>query len=367
MHHADENRDWTGEESFDHEMPRGATPVACAETQPRVLARVPDVYQTPPAANTRETGGRDGRILSQSLTIKILVGGGLLLLLVAVAPFLFRKPAPEGEKMPAEWADEAPKFGSVAGTETPAPHVVAPSVEVAPPPEMNFNIPNGPGFTAAASGSPATSGAPTWTPPSGPPAGVSAPVPVAQERGFEPAHSGPSYAREYQPSQPPQSTPPTLPAQSAPPAPLVSPTSPTPQTPALPAGNGMTPDPGQSPSGANGGTPSPAANPLPGEPQTQYGTCSPLRQADLRSDYRYPVRPEQSMPAAVTGPQPVAPQYGAAAPASSYSPSAAWPAGPSESYASPSVAPQPGVARFQGIIAKPRVRTSYDPARPNAY
>jgi hypothetical protein len=87
--------------------------------RPRVLARMPDLDATEPSVEAEKKSARwDGRMISQRLSIKLLVGGGIALLLAAVAPFVLNGkdntnrdnglpdwhqglPAPDSEEAPA--------------------------------------------------------------------------------------------------------------------------------------------------------------------------------------------------------------------------------------------------------------------------
>ena len=77
--------------------PAGQSPPAKAPEVPGLLAQIPDVAAPAQGSETEAgPGSRDGRILSPGLSAKILFGGGLFLLLVAVMPFVFgRKDDPE--------------------------------------------------------------------------------------------------------------------------------------------------------------------------------------------------------------------------------------------------------------------------------
>jgi len=75
----------------------GETSPGAGPDVPGLLARIPDVA-APGQGSAAEAGpgSRDGRILSPGLSAKILLGGGLSLLLVALMPFVFgRKQDPE--------------------------------------------------------------------------------------------------------------------------------------------------------------------------------------------------------------------------------------------------------------------------------
>jgi hypothetical protein len=100
--------------------------------QTSVLARVPNLDEADPSPGPRGEAKRsrpDGRVISQRLSTKILMGGGALLLAAAVVPFVWskmtnRNRADDGlpawhQGRPAPDADEAPRWDSGA-TDAPA-------------------------------------------------------------------------------------------------------------------------------------------------------------------------------------------------------------------------------------------------------
>ncbi len=81
------------------------------ETPPQVLARVPDLDAAEPAPPADpKPARRDGRMISQALSTKLLVGGGVLLVLAAIVPLMLGNrgsPKPDEQKLPA-WHPGAP-------------------------------------------------------------------------------------------------------------------------------------------------------------------------------------------------------------------------------------------------------------------
>ena len=141
MRDSDKNQVWKGDDAPENEAVAGVVPAATtspAETRPSVLAQVPDIdplEAAPPQPVSRKSRGGDGRIISQSLAKKLLIGGGVLLVLAAIVPFLLRKPIPGGEKTLAPEAEVAPTFEQGARQ----PRVVEPIIEDSPP-ELQFDI-----------------------------------------------------------------------------------------------------------------------------------------------------------------------------------------------------------------------------------
>lgn len=95
----------------------GARGPHCASHSPRVLARVPDLESAEPeVAEEGPVSDGEGRMLSSGLSVKILAGGGGLLLLAALGlPFLFSnsdtsEPASK-DKMSA-WEPEKPALSA---------------------------------------------------------------------------------------------------------------------------------------------------------------------------------------------------------------------------------------------------------------
>ena len=183
------------------------------ETRPRVLARIPDLDSGGAGSEDRSKGNRrrrsarfDGRLISQSLSTRLLVGGGVLLVLAAVVPLLLPKSESPGGQPLAPKADMAPAF-RVETTQNEhmpaAEHVVTPTVRLAPP-EMNFqeDVAAAMELTAAAPGpavgaSPPARGREDYR--------QGTPVPEAHDptamydNHYETRRPGPRYSREYQP------------------------------------------------------------------------------------------------------------------------------------------------------------------------
>jgi len=122
-----------------------------------VLARIPDTnIEKPKGRRGRESSpGSDGRLVSQSLSTKLLLGGCLLLVAAAIVPFMLSGSQQQGGKPPAPDAEPAPLYdGNVA--QAPAAPAATRNVPQAPA-ELSFqaDIPAGPGFTATAPAAPA--------------------------------------------------------------------------------------------------------------------------------------------------------------------------------------------------------------------
>ena len=122
-----------------------------APAQPGVLARLPDVGGV---ESNREPTARaarsDGRILSPGLATKLLLGGGLLLVLAAIFPFVFsNKNEPKPGTPPAPNAEEAPMWKGASGK---TPNTLPASAKVSYEPKMSINpdLPPAPDFVGAA-------------------------------------------------------------------------------------------------------------------------------------------------------------------------------------------------------------------------
>lgn len=85
-------------------------------TKPTLLAQIPDLNARPRAAEQGEqdNGGSDGRLISQSLSLKLLLGGGILLVLAALAPFALRK----GESKPAAKDQAGQSASATSGSDS---------------------------------------------------------------------------------------------------------------------------------------------------------------------------------------------------------------------------------------------------------
>lgn len=110
-----------------------------ALSRPVVLARLPDLGVVEPGEESAAKRGRfDGRILSHALSTKLLVGGGVLLVLAAVFPFVFNNnDAPKPGEPPAPNAKEAPFFnGEAAETSDALPS----SANISYEPNKSFRL-----------------------------------------------------------------------------------------------------------------------------------------------------------------------------------------------------------------------------------
>jgi len=122
-----------------------------APAQPGVLARLPDVGRLESNREPNVQAARcDGRILSPGLATKLLVGGGLLLVLAAIFPFVFNnKNEPKPGTPPAPNAEEAPTWKGASGKTANA---LPASAKVSYEPTMSINpdLPPAPDFIGAA-------------------------------------------------------------------------------------------------------------------------------------------------------------------------------------------------------------------------
>jgi len=161
------------QENTDYEVFADQTPVAAsnrpsaeaayAEHGPRVLTRLPDLKR--PAESSRTPSPRSARwdakrLLSQPTSIRLLVGGGVLLVFVAIFPWLFSsdsQPQQPGQAVPS-WhpgvpapnADAAPAWepsDTQAGSVPERPHVVQPT---APQFDLEYRVPSPPDGEIAA-------------------------------------------------------------------------------------------------------------------------------------------------------------------------------------------------------------------------
>jgi hypothetical protein len=115
------------------------------------LARLPELD---PLEGSRESdataGRRDGRILSHGLSTKILLGGGALLLLAAIYPFVFGgNDEPKPGTPPAPDAEEAPAWQGESA-ETPVALPAAENISYEPNMSLNADLPPAPDFIGAA-------------------------------------------------------------------------------------------------------------------------------------------------------------------------------------------------------------------------
>jgi len=160
-----------------------------AELQPRVIAKIPALNAIKSGRRSKSKSAKsDGRLLSQALSTKLLIGGGALLVLVAIVPLLMSgRSGPKGGRPPAPDAEPAPIYQGNMVTEAPVTLDGAPVVQQAPP-ELNFQseIPTGPAFTAAV--------------PQAPMPNVQGPVTDGEVR-YEASRPLPGYRRECPPPQ----------------------------------------------------------------------------------------------------------------------------------------------------------------------
>jgi len=342
------------EVNYQRPVPRPATPhtVVCrqesGDSPIPILAKLPDLDAPPPPRQTlsrqRKRSPRasgDGRLISQALSMKLLAGGAVLLVALAVVPWMFGdKEGPAKDQgteteLPTWQQDAAPKF-----TGSP-PRFDEPDEPLQPsaPAELAESAPAEPASAV---------------PPREARHGIGAPPPAASDpRPAVPTENA-TAAREAAkfPAGPPAS-PNSVPG----PGPWPN----EPQTPVVHA-------PSHEPlAGAHPGAPMPnsaqAMRPMQIQPPT--GTAPPAA-TNTGPHGAYPATEFRS------------PQYGPApgyrsAPGEEASPNRPGPwdtrLAP-ESPDTPSPQPQatqPGVANFQGIIESPPVRTTHEYTRPGIY
>jgi hypothetical protein len=142
------------------------------ESPSPLLAQIPDLTEDDPEELIEEhTTAANGRLISQSLASKLVLGGGILLVAAAILPFMFLRTAPQpaGNELsafhpsvPAPTADTAPPWNSPAAanagmsTAVPAgpPSVVVPAVPAGPggsnvaPPALTGSGPPAPNMPA---------------------------------------------------------------------------------------------------------------------------------------------------------------------------------------------------------------------------
>ncbi len=337
MRYPEEDRVSRGEGVFDREAIAGTVPTAIPSggTHAKVLAQVPDVdeAETSRPSRWRDLRRGDGRIISRPLAIKLLIGGGALLLLVAVASFVLRKPRIEGDKVLAPKAPEAPVFDPNA-----TPHVVAPTMAT-PPAELNFEIPGGPNLAIPDTGGSGpvqhevAAPTPAWMLPQSAPASTAPNETSGYSGPYEVEPPMPGYGEQYQP--PPDVMP-------------------------VPPDRNAIPEPAE-----------------PTSPRTTYDYPVRQPQYQARSDYRrHATAPATEYPTAAPATRYPATSYPATGPGASYPSSISYPAAsypPASSYpaAYPPAASYPGAesggARLEGIITNPSVRTTHERARSNRY
>ncbi|MBN2475861.1 MAG: hypothetical protein JXB62_14715 [Pirellulales bacterium] len=333
-----------------------------------VLARMPDLDAADRPDGAERSARRDGRILGQAISTKLLFGGGLLLVLAAVIPYWLNSSGePKPGTSPAPNAAEAPAFDPQAASAQPqAPNVLyEPNMSFAPeiPPGPDFvnptgdaganpqTLPSGGPLPGTAPGGPipgynGQDAAPVWGQrPQQPGTTAELNVPRVSVRPRETAYDGPGAMPGSQryPAAPPSINVPARVAPSPGAAGMMQPGSQGPpvgydrRLDARPSGQNAYPSQPQ----ANTAWPKTSANRPMAIPVDSFGRAvdtgpranpqtdwragyPPHYQADTRSDpgYGYPSTVmQQSQPA------------------------------------------QPGVARFEGIIEKPSVRTTDERAR----
>jgi len=358
---------------------------SAVETAPQipVLARLPDLDAPKPSRRrTRRplsAPKSDGRIISQGLSMKLLAGGALILVALAVVPWLLGGKGDQKDKtgLPA-WeqegsqgvAAEAPRYQpDDPAPETP-PQELAESAWPTPPPSSaitGVRVPEpvaegpDPGLLPAPGQSPAEplppGGAPGSRWPVATPPATTAGAPAWPDPSQTPVINVPPHKAAQQPlyGQPPA-------------APL--------QRPEL-AGQqqNLPPQTG----GPNRQTDDPAAATRPGAwamRPMQLGS-EPMSRTDQpvgsrRPDFGQPPHcdhcPDHGAPAGPHGPSnwQLPPRADMAPPPSAQdAPGPSY--GPASATTTRAPAAEPGVARFQGIIEGAPVRTTYDRARSGIY
>jgi len=155
MEHRKTDGAWGPEKVALQEAPDGSAAEAfsaasgldTAPVQPGVLARLPDVGRLESNREPNVRAARsDGRILSPGLATKLLVGGGLLLVLAAIVPFVFNnKNEPKPGTPPAPNAEEAPMWKGASGKTANALPASA-KVSYEPTMAINPDLPPAPDF-----------------------------------------------------------------------------------------------------------------------------------------------------------------------------------------------------------------------------
>ena len=292
---------WTGQDAVVLDTPAATdgSMIAADQATPEgeVLAQVPDLDAAEPGSEPAEKPARsDGRIISQMLSTKLLVGGGVLLVLAAVIPWvLTRKVEPKGGKPPRPDADMAPMFSA----DTVAGQQDTPNMSYTPDMSFDHSVPDGPAFLdpSPSTGANASPKTPPWE--EGESTDSAANQDQASRWNYEAKRPG--VDRRAYPSQPP--------AIHAPPGPPPSPA----------AGNSTMPQLQRSPAWQD--NPREARRPDWSQHQTYRQPMPQLNRAQA----------ETNRPMSVgAGPYPPA---------------------------------EPGVARLEGVIEKPPVRTTYDRSR----
>jgi hypothetical protein len=122
------------------------------DSQSPLLAQFPDLTEDDPEALIEEHTTSSGRqIISQALASKLVLGGGVLLVLAAILPFMFVNrvdPKPSGEELttwhpavPAPDADTAPAWNGPASMNAAA----SAGIPTVPPSVVVTAVPAGPG------------------------------------------------------------------------------------------------------------------------------------------------------------------------------------------------------------------------------
>lgn len=338
------------------------------DTTTQVLAKVPHLPQSDGEADFDRSKPRaDGRLISQRLSAKLLLAGGVVVVLAAILPFTLNKmrgsgsgqegqswrpdnPAPDAAEAPP-WSGSSPQANMV--------QPIAPNAAIAPlatqpslgwssgdlPQNLGASSPSSsagsavpPGFgnvpaTTPQANLPSQQSAPGWTsPPDVPLMSENTPAWNRQSRGIPAAASSAgSPSASTGPAASPSPDPAAAPANAsqgfAPASTLNGMGSPQQQFAPTASGNPYQSSPSGPGSYRSYEPPQSGAN--------QRMTLDPRTSVDAR--YPQVARPDLSTGAS-------------AAPQAGYS---SWTPPPTE----------PGVARFEGIIEKPTLRTSYDASR----
>ena len=311
-------------------------------SEPAIISQIPALDIANPAVNPRPTS--EGRIISQLASMRLLVGMGLALVVGATLPYIFNR---GGRTTPAV-------------KELPAWQVSGPSTPLAPP-SVNSTAPAWPTTppTSAANPAPAATPSPAYLTAQPPQVGANRPM----------ALNEPAWPQAQIPSDPPRNTT------------VVAPTIPVPSNPPLnPVSGNLPNDPRLYQADARNNAAAAYrgdyrnevrrdAAAVPAQDYRNPATAMRPDYRDYRNDNRDPYSGSANggsplMPAnqasQVANPQAYAPQPnnamapgGATAPAANYR---------DTQYV------EPGVARFDGTIATPPVRTSsYDNAGPSIH
>ncbi|HUT09310.1 MAG TPA: hypothetical protein VMY42_02345 [Thermoguttaceae bacterium] len=294
--------------------PRSTIEKDGAASRDEVLARIPDLDGKDPG-HPRKSRRSDGRLISQKLATRLLVGGVAVIALAAIIPSLVipgilnKKTEAEGGKPTAPDAPKAPPFNAETARNEPDSKSYQP--------EMSFDFQNlqGPGFTGTSSDG--GNYEPSKTPPPWTDAQLpelsnpneQRPVPHVGSRPTETMWDNrgmPVPSEGYSPA-------PTWPPQTQPPS-VNSPAS-------------LTPWPlSQWPPGE------------PGAPQARTNETMRINDQAVPIPGQYP---DSDRPVGPVDPRSVPPGFDSNRPQQ-------W-----------DFTSEPGVARFEGIITKPPLRTTY--------